>query len=215
MSQERGRYIVIEGNDGTGKSTQIELLADYLASLGKETLIVEEPGSDNPEKSTPINDSLRSLIKNGSLERSAETNLLLFTAARRELYQQKIAPALARGAIVLCARNYLSTLAYQGKGEGLDEKLILQTTKQFVGEKYMHPEVMIVLTLANATERMKRIAKRGKLENPDTFESRDALFQNRVNQAYIDIAHELSLQTIDASASIKEVQRRIRAIVDQ
>ena len=114
-----GTYIVIEGNDGTGKSTQAGLLADHCRQQGREVIIVEEPGSNDPDKTTPIANYLRSLIKNGTLARDPEINLALFSAARRELWQQKIAPALNRGAIVISARNYISTLAYQGYGEGL------------------------------------------------------------------------------------------------
>ena len=79
-----GTYIVIEGNDGTGKSTQAGLLADYCRQQGREVIIVEEPGSDDPDKTTPIASYLRSLIKNGTLARDPEINLALFSAARRE-----------------------------------------------------------------------------------------------------------------------------------
>ena len=85
---------------------------------GYEVCIVEEPGSDDPEKSTPAANELRRLIKNGDLERAPEINLGLFSAARGEIWREKIKPALDRGAIVLSARNYYSSLAYQGRGEG-------------------------------------------------------------------------------------------------
>ena len=80
---KQGQYIVIEGNDGTGKTTQLELLAKYLSSLGRRVEVIEEPGSDDPAKSTPIANYLRQLIKDSQLERSAEINLALFSAARR------------------------------------------------------------------------------------------------------------------------------------
>ena len=97
IDKARGKYIVIEGNDGTGKSTQAELLADYFRAQNEKTLVVEEPGSSDLSKSTPVANYLRSLIKNGNLARSGEINLALFSAARRELWQQKIAPALEQG----------------------------------------------------------------------------------------------------------------------
>lgn len=205
-----GKYIVIEGNDGTGKTTQVKLLAQYLQSQGKPVIVIEEPGSDDPEHSIPVANSLRDVIKNGSLVRSGETNLLLFTAARRELYMQKILPALRDGNYVLSARNYLSTLAYQGGGEGLDEQLIYNTTRQFVGESYMNPDLTIVLTLSDHNERVNRIGERGITKNPDTFEMRAEDFQNRVNQTYIDLARTLNLRTIDASKDIDTIQREIQ-----
>ena len=82
MSETSGKYIVIEGNDGTGKTTQVELLASYFREQGKEVCVIEEPGSDDPEKSTQSANELRRLIKNGSLERAPEINLGLFSAAR-------------------------------------------------------------------------------------------------------------------------------------
>ena len=209
---ELGKYIVIEGNDGTGKSTQVDLLAEWLADRGESVQIVEEPGSGDPDKSTPIANELRSVIKNGSLERAPEINLTLFSAARRELWREKIKPALGEGAIVLSARNYLSSLAYQGKGEGLDENEIMRMTRLFTDDRYMNPDVMVVLTLDHQA-RSERIAKRGDLANPDTFESRGGDFQNKVNAAYVEIANERGLSMIDASGTVEEVQQKIRHII--
>ena len=188
-----GTYIVIEGNDGTGKSTQAGLLADYCRQQGREVIIVEEPGSDDPDKTTPIASYLRSLIKNGTLARDPEINLALFSAARRELWQQKIAPALNRGAVVISARNYISTLAYQGYGEGVNTDHIMAITKLFTDERYMKPDFIIILTLDNESERKKRIAKRSQsIDTSDTFESRGSNFQKRVDTAYRTIAGELA-----------------------
>lgn len=211
MNKE-GLYIVIEGNDGTGKSTQVELLAAYLEENGHDVQVVEEPGSDDLDKSTPVANELRKLIKNGSLDRAPEINLALFSAARRELWQQKIAPALGRGAVVLSARNYLSTLAYQGRGEGLSEAEIMRMTALFTDERYMNPSLAVILTLDHSS-RKERIAKRGELDHPDTFESRAADFQDRVNQAYVDIAEEWGIRAIDAGGSIDDIQAEIRQIV--
>ena len=77
---DAGKYIVIEGNDGTGKSTQVAKLAEYFRSIGRTVCVIEEPGSDDPEKSTPIANELRRVIKNGDLARSAAVNVALFSA---------------------------------------------------------------------------------------------------------------------------------------
>ena len=205
---KKGKYIVIEGNDGTGKTTQVELLAEHFRKNGQAVQIVEEPGSDNPTNSTPVANELRKAIKNGSLERSPEINVLLFSAARRELWQKKIAPALNKGKIVLSARNYFSTLAYQGQGEGIDSAEILRLTKLFTNERYMNPDVLIVLA-ANHDTRKKRIAKRGALLNPDTFESRNDAFQNTVNNAYAELATKYNLPTINTGQSIEEIHKQL------
>lgn len=206
---DKGRYIVIEGNDGTGKSTQVELLAEYFRKNGRDVQIIEEPGSDDTTKSTLVASELRRIIKNGNLQRDPEINLALFSAARREQWLHIIQPALNKGSVVLSARNYLSTLAYQGYGEGLDEQEIMRMTRLFTSDRYMNPDHMIVLSL-NHHERARRIAQRGKLhDGPDTFESRPTRFQDAVNQAYIDIANKFYLPTIDASQSITQIHAQI------
>ena len=218
---KQGQYIVIEGNDGTGKTTQLELLAKYLSSLGRRVEVVEEPGSDDPAKSTPVANCLRQLIKDSQLERSAEINLALFSAARRELWQHKISPALDSGTTVLSSRNFISTLAYQGYGEGLDVAHIRQVTELFTSERYMNPDYTIILALDDETERIRRISQRGEPECPDTFESRDGAFQCRVNQAYRDIASQCDLPIVKCISSdgrrksIDEIRLEIRQIVER
>lgn len=199
-----GKYIVIEGNDGTGKSTQVAKLAEYFRARGQTVCVVEEPGSDDPEKSTPIANELRNVIKNGDLARSAAVNVALFSAARRELWREKIRPALQRGEIVLSARNYISTLVYQGRGEGFDEAEILRLTKLFTDEKYLHPDVMVVLSLSH-DKRAKRIAMRGELKNPDTFESRGQDFQEKITKGYLKIAKDYEIPVVLADGSVEEV----------
>ena len=199
-----GKYIVIEGNDGTGKSTQVAKLADYFQARGHVVCVVEEPGSDDPEKSTPIANELRNVIKNGDLARSVAVNVALFSAARRELWREKIQPALQRGEIVLSARNYISTLVYQGQADGYDEAEILRLTKLFTDEKYLHPDVMIVLSLSH-DKRAKRIAMRGELKNPDTFESRGQDFQEKITKGYLKIAKDYDIPVVLADGNVEEV----------
>ncbi len=200
---ERGKYIVIEGHDGTGKSTQVELLHERLEKEGVEAVEIHEPAG------IAIADELRVIIKNGKLERDGRTNLLLFTAARRELFRQLIMPTLGRGAWVLAARNWRSTAAYQGYGEGLDVAEIEATTKEFTGEEYLNPDFECILSLQNEKERTKRIAKRGELENPDTFESRGDDFQTKVENGYLEIAKKDGLPVVNASPSPEEIHEEI------
>lgn len=205
MSSVSGRYIVIEGNDGTGKSTQVELLAESLRKRDIEPFVMHEPAG------IPIADAIRTIIKNGELERTPETNLLLFTAARRELWLQA-SQALNRGAWVISARNYISTLVYQGIAEGISENTILELTRQFTSDAYMKPHKTIILTL-NDKERAHRIAERGPLESKDTFESKDEVFQQALNDGYDAIATRFNFDTIDAAASPEVIQTKIESII--
>lgn len=202
---ETGKYIVIEGNDGTGKSTQIDMLAEYLISRGIETVTQHEPAG------TPMADAIRTIIKNGELERSAETNLLLFTAARTEIWQ-RAKTQLALGKWVLSARNYLSTIAYQGSGQGLDTDKIISITRDFTDERYMQPDRTIILTLDDESRKI-RIAKRGELDAPDTFESMGDDFQTKVNSTYMDLASKYNYPVVDATQTIDEVQMQIRKLI--
>ena len=185
-------------------------------------IIVEEPGSDDPGKTTPIASYLRSLIKNGTLARDPEINLALFSAARRELWQKKIEPALECGAVVISARNYVSTLSYQGYGEGVDTDHIVAITKLFTDERYMKPDFIIILTLDNESERKKRIAKRSQsIDTSDTFESRSSNFQKRIDAAYRTIASELPssyvIECYDNGyyKTAKQINVEIQSIVQQ
>lgn len=198
----RGKYVVIEGNDGTGKSTQVELLAEYLSSKGISTFVMHEPAG------TPTADAIRTIIKNGELERDAETNLLLFTAARHENWLQA-KKALNEGKWVISARNYLSTEVYQGYGEGLDIERIHALTREFTDDIYMKPDYTFVLSLP-AEERERRIAQRGTLQNADTFESRGNDFQKTLDAGYEKIALKYDIPAIDASLTIEQIQQKIR-----
>ncbi|UTX51701.1 dTMP kinase [Candidatus Saccharibacteria bacterium TM7i] len=203
-----GRYVVIEGTDGTGKSTQVERLAQRLEGLGHEVVQFHEPDG------TEISAEIRTIIKNGDLARTAFTNLLLFSAARRENWLQTGLPTLERGGWVVSARDYTSTLAYQGYGEGLDLRVISRITALSTDERYMSPDKMIILDLDDEVERKRRIESRGELENPDTFESKDAEFQLRVQEAYRDIARKRGLAVVSASRTAELVEADIWRIVN-
>lgn len=201
-----GAYIVGEGNDGTGKSTQIDLLASYIKEqYGLEVLVLHEPDG------CPISSEIRKIIKNGSLERDATTNLLLFTASRHETWFRDAIPALERGGVVLSARNELSSEVYQGVAEGLGVEFVRSVTKTFMDEHYMNPELTVVFTLDDEVRRA-RIAARGELKDPDTFESRDGKFQADLNRGYQSIATERGLPTIDASRPIDDIQQEFREL---
>ena len=204
---KRGFYVVGEGNDGTGKSTQIELLAKYIEKeFGLEVLVINEPGG------TPIAEEIRHIIKNGSLERSAVTNLLLFTVCRYEVWFKEALPVLSRGGVVLSARNYLSSVVYQGLAEGLGSDYVRQVTAAFMDRRYMEPDLTVILSLEDDTRRM-RLNQRGAAKSPDTFEIRDDDFQEKINQGYAGLVESDGFAEVDASRTIEQVQRSLRKVV--
>ncbi len=221
MTQHQGNYIVIEGIDGTGKSTQVELLAKHYQSQGYVVTVVEEPSSDNLAQTTPIAHYLRTIIKNGNLRRDPEINLALLSAARHELWEHIIQPALERGETVLASRNYFSTLAYQGYGEGLSQEHIRHITGLFTSQRYLTPDYLIILTLNDEKERMHRIQQRGTPTTaPDIFETQEKDFQQRVHTGYRMLAKDYQVPIIQCISDTGEcksphkIQREILSIIN-
>lgn len=206
-TQKRGLYIVIEGHDGTGKTTQANLLREYLESQGRRVISIKEPGG------SPVCEAIRGVLLDGTLPRSAMTNTLLFTANRHELWVNVIEPTINQGIDVISTRNYWSTLAFQGYGEGMDLPIISAIASTFTNSQYMHPDVGIILTYDDLAKRKQRISQRGELKKPDTFESRPPEFQKRVEDGYREIAKTYGIPTIDASQSPESIQREVLQLI--
>jgi len=212
---ELGKRIIIEGTDGTGKSEQVMRIRSRLVKAGIKvcSFVVEEPDGARDlttgESLVPIATELRKIIKNGSLERTPWTNLSMFNDARRENWSQAIKPALERGEWVPAARSHLSTIVYQGYGEGIPVDEIEAAVRAEVGEEYMTPDLAVILDLQDEKARFERINGRGNLTNPDTFESKDESFQSRIRHGYLDYAAIRGIPVVDASGSRDEVEERI------
>ena len=199
-------YIVIEGQDATGKSTQVELLADYLKKeTDKPVITIHEPDGDLASAHI-----LRELIKNKEYNLEPLTHVLLFSAARLELWRKIAMPVLAQGGYVISARNWWSTLAYQGYGQGVSRDKIIKITRQTMPDQYLHPEHSLILTLDEAT-RLARQTSRDDNSQKDTFESKSADFQQKVDRAYLKIAKDFNIETLDSSTPIAEIHSQILA----
>ena len=199
-------YIVIEGQDGTGKSTQARLLAEYFQNQGREVIVLDEPDGDLPQAH-----DLHDMILTRGYNLEPLTNVLLFTAARVELWKKLAEPVLKRNGIVISARNYWSTLAYQGYGEGVSRSKIIKITKELLPEKYFQPDFGFILTVPDEV-RLARQSERGKSQ--ETFEKKASEFQAKVNAAYPKIAKDFNLNVIDASPSIEEVFQKIISLIN-
>lgn len=176
-SNAPGVLITFEGGDGAGKSTHIRFLGDVLKSLGFEVLNVREPGG------TEVGEQLRHVVldpQNANL--SSRSELLIYEAARAQLIDEVIRPALERGCIVLCDRFTDSTLAYQGYGRGLDLRFI-ERANDFATDGIV-PDATIVLTVARK-EKQSRVDRR---EAMDRLELAGDDFHTRVIAAFTEIA---------------------------
>ena len=206
-------YIVIEGQDGTGKSTQVEKMAEYLRAQGKEVLTFHEPDGDLESAH-----AMRDIIKQKKYDLEPISHVLLFTAARCELWNKLAVPVLKRGGIVIAARNWWSTLAYQGYAQGVSRPKIIRITKMIMPEKYVVPDKSVILILPDK-ERARRQAERDAnggadtTSATDTFESKPSEFQQKVNKAYEKIAHEFGIRTVDATPGIDDLFAELRKII--
>lgn len=195
-------FISFEGIDGCGKSTQARLLADALRAEGRAVVLTREPGG------SPGAEEIRRLLVEGAGERwSAETECLLFTAARRDHLERTIRPALAAGQTVVTDRFADSTRVYQGAARGDLRALVDRMHDLAIG---VEPDLTFVIDLDPATA-LGRGTARGGAE--DRFESLGLDFQRRLAQGFRALAQEFParVRLIDGSGVANDVAARIRA----
>ena len=148
---------------------------------------------------------LRRIIKDKKYNLEPLTHVLLFTAARQELWRKLAEPVLREGGYVISARNWWSTLAYQGYGQGVSKNKIIRITKEAMPEPYVKPDKCAILTLPDETRLARQTGREDNSKN-DTFESKSMVFQHKVDNAYLHIAKDFDIPTVDASPSIEEIQ---------
>ncbi len=204
-------FITFEGPDGSGKSTQINLVVDYLTRQGYEVLCTREPGG------TAIGDQIRQVLHDiGNTEMSARAEILLYSASRAQLVEQVILPHLAQGGVVLCDRYADSTYAYQGYGRQLDfETLRLITHFATQGLK---PDLTIYLDL-EVTEGLRRktaanMTGEGEWNRMDQLE---LAFHQRVRAGYLEMAQTEPERwlIVDASAPVAQINQIICQRLEQ
>lgn len=207
----KGTFITFEGIEGSGKSTQIVLLENYLKSAGLHVVLTREPGG------TPMGDQIRKILldpANTGLDPSAE--LLLYAASRAQHLHEVIGPALDAGKIVLCDRFSDATLAYQGYGRGLNIDMIRALDR--IVTSGMRPERTILFDLdpASGIARAHGRNKNSGLEAEARFENEEIAFHERVRQGYLNLSRQETdrIKVVDASLPVEEVQKVVRSIVD-
>ncbi len=197
-------FITLEGPEGSGKSTQIKRLAKRLEAMGYPVVTTREPGG------TPIGDQIRHvLMRMENKELQPRTEILLFLAARAQLVEQVIKPALLDGKIILCDRYGDSTLAYQGYGHGLDLEQ-LRKMLDFATD-HLKPDLTILLDLDVKTGLMRKKAE----DEWNRLDAYEVLFHERVREGYLKLAHEEPerWQIVDASQGIDAVQEDLFQII--
>lgn len=198
-----GLFIVLEGIDGAGKSTQARLLAKHLQGAGLEVKVVKEPGG------TAAGDRLRELLLSASSRLEPLTELLLYEASRCQLVGEVIRPALARGETVISERYALSSLAYQGYGRGLPLELIRRLNEEATGG--LEPDLTLWIDLA---PELSLTRKRGR---PDRIERTGLDFYRRIRAGYEALAcgnpRIIRLEGAQSAAELaQEVARQVDSL---
>ena len=202
-----GRFITLEGGEGSGKSTQAPLLAAALKRAGIDTLVTREPGG------APGAESIRPLLVEGAAGRwDALGEALLHYAARRDHLVTTVWPALEAGRWVISDRFADSTMAYQGHGRGLDPEAIETLHRLVVGD--FRPDLTLIFDL-EAEAGLRRAAARGGGEQ--RYERMDIDFHRRLRRGYLDIARDAPGRcvVIDASGPVEATHEAVMAAVKE
>src|SRR4051794_29184325 len=209
----QGLLITFEGTEGSGKSTQISLLADRFRGLGHTVRTIREPGG------TPIGEEIRHTLKH-SKDNDAmtpEAELLLMNASRAQLVREVIRPALAAGDIVVSDRFYDSTTAYQGYGRQLDLKMVQAIIDAAVGET--RPDLTLLLHVPHEIAEERRLARQPTLPleiQRDRVEQAGRSFFERAAKGYdaIAAAEPKRVRVVDATGTVNQIQAAIWKLID-
>ncbi|MGI9166417.1 MAG: dTMP kinase [Pyrinomonadaceae bacterium] len=205
-----GTFITFEGIDGSGKSTQLRLLANFLRLKGYEVLATREPGG------TPVGIRLRAALLDEQEEVDPLTELLVFAADRAQHVRRVLRPALESGHIVLSDRYADATIAYQGAGRGFAPQLISEIVELATEGLIPDRTLLFDLSVAESIGRMKRRAEgRRKADKGDRLDAENEEFYTRVRNAYLRIASEEPerFRIIETGASIEETHVRVKEAV--
>ena len=201
---DKGLFITFEGIDGSGKSTQARMLRDHLEARGHDVILTREPGG------SPGAEEIRSLVLEGDPDRwSAETEILLFTAARRDHLERLIAPALAQGKIVICDRFADSTRMYQGLSRGDLRGIVDQLHDLMIGRE---PDMTVLIDMDPALGLGRALSRNGTEER---FEEFGESMQVQMREGFLALADEFSdrFHIINGNQNIDEVARDVQAVV--
>lgn len=204
-------FITFEGIDGSGKTTQLRLLHEYLRNRGIDTVVAREPGG------TEVGEAIRQiLLHSGTQDLRPLSELLLYYASRHQNLCQNILPALERGQWVLCDRYADASLAYQGYGRGLDLNFIEQLNQAVIGQKVPNLTILIDLDPATALARARQ-RNQERAVDEGRFEMETLSFFERVRQGYLTIARKTPgrFRIVSGELSVENAHEEIVRMVTE
>jgi len=200
---KKGKFIVLEGPDRCGKSTQAKMLVNHLIAQGKDVILTREPGG------TETAEQIRQIVLQPGLDVRPMTELLLYEASRAQHTQEKIIPALEEGKIVICERYTMSTCAYQGYGRGIDLKIIDTLNK--IATLNTTPDLTLVFLMSD-----KYFVERGEYLFDDRLEQEDRAFRQKMRTGYLEmLASTPNAYLIDADKNIQAIQEEVLKLVKE
>lgn len=202
-------YIIIEGQDGTGKDTQAKLLKEFLEKQGKKVVAYAESGTASENEFVS---EIAKLNYGSDHDIDNRTRALLYLVNRYEQWRKLAEPTLKNGDTVITTRNWFSTLVYVGYGAGVSRTLIVKLHKLIMPEVYFHPDKIILLTL-DEKEQFKRLSTQTDKKwnrQQEYWKSKGGEFQRKINAAYLKVAKEYKIPTIDAAGTIEEVFDKVK-----
>ena len=199
----KGKFIVLEGPDRCGKSTQAKMLVNHLITLGKDVVLTREPGG------TPTAEKIRQIVLEPGLDVRPMAELFLYEASRAQHTQEKIIPALEAGKIVICERYTMSTCAYQGYGRGIDLNIIDTLNK--IATLETKPDLTLVFLMSD-----KYFTERGEYLFSDRLEQEDMAFRQKMRRGYLEMIEKTpNAHLIDADKNISEIQARVTQLLKE
>jgi dTMP kinase len=204
--RDQGRFIVLEGGEGVGKTTQVDLLGAWLKERGISHRVTREPGG------TPVGEAIRSVVLGRTdLRMPPESELFLILAARAAFVREIVRPALVTGTVVIADRFSLSTLAYQGYARGLDLARVRRAID--IATDGLEPDLYVVLDVP--VEHGIRRKQRGGM-TPDRIEQEGTDFLQRVRNGYLALAEEQPrARLVDGLGTPEEVHLRVRRLLEE
>jgi dTMP kinase len=202
-----GTFITFEGIDGSGKSTQLRLLANFLRSLGGEVLVTREPGG------TSVGLRLRAALLDAQEQVDPLTELLVFAADRAQHVRRVLRPALKAGQIVLSDRYADATKAYQGAGRGFSAELISEIVQ--LATEGLIPDLTLLFDLSIRESSVRTRRRSEGTQKGDRLDSEDPEFHTRVREAYLGLAEKEPerFRIVTTNTSVEETHERVKEIV--
>jgi dTMP kinase len=198
-----GKFIVLDGPDGCGKSVQVKLLADWLTNHGIETVVFRDPGT------TDVGEKIRQiLLTPGHAAMSTRTELLLYMAARAQLWQEKISPALKQNRCVILDRWLSSTCAYQGCAGGFGIDNVINIAQSTLERSWPDLTIILDIDLKNASQRLNRAL--------DRMEQKGDEYHRKVREGFLALAEqEQKFVVVDASEDIETVHKKVLEVISK